>query len=308
MIQFRDFPGSSTRQVTKFDLVDIARAIGVLTARDENSVDELRALIQTQLPSFAPKSSRQATKADLLGIAQALGLDVKSRPHATGKNMPVEGLRAWIRTFLLERVPVSDVVEEPAPPTESAPPKRAELVFHLPERAYTPIDSLNRRAAAVGSPRYGQLAAHANYNGHRVSVAFNTYRQYWTAEYFWAGRQVLARGKFADCLRAALAEYDRGALGSSVVVIVLDGLWRASDEELDQALAACRAEPRLVEGREPESPDWYTWRHAVAAQCARDSAHPQSGALIFDWDLMQAVESEAAYLDAVRAKHGRTYQ
>ncbi len=218
MIKFRDIQADGVavgRQATKTDLVDIARAIGVLTARDENSVDELRALIQTKLPTFAPKSSRQATKADLFGIAAALGIAANTRHTA-------EELRASIRNFLLERVPVSDVVvEEPAPATVTAPAAPAELIFHMPERPYSPIDSLNRRAAALGSPRYAQLAAGANYNGHRVAVQFNTYKQYWTAEYFWAGRVVLARGKFAACLAAALAEYKRDALGSSVVVEVV---------------------------------------------------------------------------------------
>ena len=89
-----------------------------------------------------------------------------------------------------------------------------EIEFHVPERPYTPIDALNRRAAAVGSPRYAALTSHADYNGHQVTVAFNDYRQYYTAEYFWAGRQVLARGSFEACLQAALREHARGALGS----------------------------------------------------------------------------------------------
>jgi len=392
MIQFRDIQADGMplgQQTTKTDLVDIARAVGVLTVRDDMSVDVVRALIREQLPTFAPKSSRQATKADLFGIAAALGIAVNRR-HTVGD------LRAAVRANLLERVPVSDVVveqapapwindptlavrandcdatpfaasvtegfgavryaktvaaysttrgwvrtggegtgfnapllpaelarlnsfervpatvvEQPAPAAPAAAPapaKPAEIMFHVPERPYSPIDSLNRRAAALGSPRYGQLASHANYNGHRVAVQFNSYRQYWTAEYFWAGRVVLARGNFAQCIAAALREHERGALGSSVVVHLVDGSWSASGDELEQALVICRALPQLVEGRAPQVPDWYTWRHTVAAQCARDSALPNSRPTIFDWDVMQAVDSEDAYLEAIRAKHGRTYQ
>jgi hypothetical protein len=305
MIQFRDIQADGMplgQQTTKTDLVDIARAVGVLTVRDDMSVDVVRALIREQLPTFAPKSSRQATKADLFGIAAALGIAVNRR-HTVGD------LRAAVRANLLERVPVSDVaVEEPAPATVTAPAPPAEIMFHVPERPYSPIDSLNRRAAALGSPRYAQLASGANYNGHRVAVQFNSYRQYWTAEYFWAGRVVLARGNFAQCIAAALREHERGALGSSVVVHLVDGSWSASGDELEQALAICRHMTELVEGRAPQVPDWYTWRHTVAAQCARDSALPNSRPTIFDWDVMQAVDSEDAHLEAIRAKHGRTYQ
>lgn len=113
----------------------------------------------------------------------------------------------------------------------------ATAAYHLPTIAYTPIDALNRRAAAVGSPGYAQAAAYADYNGHRVTVTWNDYRGYYIAEYFWAGRVVLARGTFAQCLTAALAEYGRGALGTSVWATV-----QADDAEaLALAAAADRA-------------------------------------------------------------------
>lgn len=76
--------------------------------------------------------------------------------------------------------------------------------FELPTRPYSPIDALNRRAAATGSLGYAMRAAGASYNGHRVTVAFNSHRKYWTAEYYWAGRIVLERGSFEDC-RAAVS-------------------------------------------------------------------------------------------------------
>ena len=88
----------------------------------------------------------------------------------------------------------------------------------LKTRPYTLIDAVNRKAAALGAPRYAQQATYADYNGHHVTVSWNTYRRYWVAEYFWAGRVVLARGTLVDCLAAAKREYDRGALGAAVVV------------------------------------------------------------------------------------------
>ena len=88
----------------------------------------------------------------------------------------------------------------------------------LKTRPYTLIDAINRKAAATGSERYARLSADAEYNGNHVSVAWNEYRRYWVAEYWWAGRIVLARGSFDQCLRAAKDEYDRGALGATVLV------------------------------------------------------------------------------------------
>jgi hypothetical protein len=90
--------------------------------------------------------------------------------------------------------------------------------YWLPTIPYTLVDAINRAAAATGSVRYAELAANANYNGHSVTVSFNTYRKYWVTEYFWGGRVVLARGSFEDCARAAHREYQRGALGTRVIV------------------------------------------------------------------------------------------
>jgi hypothetical protein len=90
--------------------------------------------------------------------------------------------------------------------------------FWLPTRPYSLIEAINRMSAATGSPRYAELAANSDYNGHSVTVGFNDYRKYWVAEYTWAGRVVLCRGSFEDCVRAAKAEHDRGAKGSVVRV------------------------------------------------------------------------------------------
>lgn len=180
--------------------------------------------------------------------------------------------------------------------------------FHLPQRPFSPIDALNRHAAAVGSPRYAEGAAHADYNGHHVTLTWNSYRQYYVAEYFWAGRVVLARGDFATCLRATLDEYNRGALGSSATVTP-----RADDAE---ALAMCRATAELAPGDGWEDGDrmrglrrpWWTWQHDCAHAAARDYAHPNAMAMIFDWALMQASADRKSYEEALRAKYGRVYQ
>src|ERR1700722_10981800 len=133
-------------------------------------------------------------------------------------------------------------------------------VFHLPVRPYSPIDALNRRAAALGSQRYAELTGHADYNGHHVTLSWNSYRGYYVAEYTWAGRVVIARGDFVHCLAAVLAEYRRGALGASASV--------SPREDDEVAIAACKATQDLVEGNIWERNEngsrlgmgsWYTW-------------------------------------------------
>jgi hypothetical protein len=72
------------------------------------------------------------------------------------------------------------------------------IEFHLSVRPYSPIDAHNRAAAAKGSSRYAGATAGADYNGYHVTLAWNDYRRYYVAEYFWAGRVVIARGGFEN--------------------------------------------------------------------------------------------------------------
>lgn len=171
--------------------------------------------------------------------------------------------------------------------------------FHLPVRPYSPIDALNRRAAAVGSPRYAAAASNADYNGHHVTISWNAYRGYYIAEYWWAGRNVLARGSFAICLKAALSEYQRGALGASVSI---------SLREVDfEAEALCRNTPELQPGELPRTLEWCTWKHECAAASVRDYANPGMRVMHFDWPLMEASDTQEAYEAALKAKYGSVY-
>lgn len=172
-------------------------------------------------------------------------------------------------------------------------------VFHLPVRPYSPIDALNRRAAATGSPRYVEATGYADYNGHHVTLSWNDYRGYYVAGYFWGDRIVIARGNFDRCLAATVAEYGRGALGASASVHPREG-----DED---ALALCNSTEGLVAGVCTRA-TWYTWRHECATASVRDYAHPQSLAMVFDWKLMLAAETREAYEAALMAKYGRVYQ
>lgn len=170
--------------------------------------------------------------------------------------------------------------------------------YYVPTRPYSIVDSLNRMSAALGSCATAQASAHANYNGHSVKVRYNEYRKYYTAEYTWSGRVVLARGDFDTCLNAALREYDFGALGATVIVDL---------EDSDPANEVCSNHPRLVAGKE-EMPTWYTWKHSVAASCAKDYANRSPLSMIFDLPLLEAVDSESAYIGALRKKYGRSFR
>jgi len=134
------------------------------------------------------------------------------------------------------------------------------ISYRLPTRPYSVIDAINRMAAATGSPRYAMLASHADYNGHAVSVYFNTYRGYWLAEYTWSGRNVLAQGDLGLCLRAAKQEYDRGALGASVTATYPDPqAQRLSDDRMPSETLADFDAACLAAGYSSE-PDACTWR------------------------------------------------
>lgn len=105
------------------------------------------------------------------------------------------------------------------------------------------VDAINRRACATGSMR-GAMAGHsANYNGHLIRVYWNDYKKYWLAEYTWAGRNVLCRGSFEECLDAALEEHGRGASFSEVLTF---------PETIAQALYA-QSKGLSVEDMEPKA-------------------------------------------------------
>lgn len=175
--------------------------------------------------------------------------------------------------------------------------------FELQTRPYSVIDAINRCALATGSIRSAQIGECADYNGHSVAVYYNNYRGYWLAEYTWAGRVVLSRGTFEQCVRAAYQEHSRGALGSRVTV----------DTSADDASpATVHARRGFVEsfgftpapvrwGRGPEPmPSWWTWKHGEAGSAVHldRQGYPAISALI-------AADTREAYMAAAFARGGR---
>ncbi len=111
------------------------------------------------------------------------------------------------------------------------------------ERSGSLVDAVNAACAAQGSFRFAMGAAHANYNGHQVGVDWNDYRGYWIAEYFYGGRNVLARSSsFAQALDAAFEEFNKGASFASI------NAQPKTQEEIDLCIAR---------GMTLRDPDWW---------------------------------------------------
>ena len=146
--------------------------------------------------------------------------------------------------------------------------------YHLPTIACTPVDIINRRAAATGSVGYAMQTAYANYNGHHVGVSFNTYRGYWIAEYHWGERVVIARGSLVDVLRAARDYYSRGDKGATVCV-GYPKFWGGTldrnmpAESVQQFNAICEREGFTFGDEGPHK--WWTPKHAACAEAMSDS-------------------------------------
>lgn len=135
-----------------------------------------------------------------------------------------------------------------------------ERIWQFPTIPLTPIDLINRRAAATGSPGYAMAASYADYNGHHVTVSFKPHAvcgPIWNAEYFWAGRVVIGRGSFEHCVRAAKQEHERGAHGTTVR-IYLD---TEAPESLDEQVAIVQAAGAVEVTDTNAKPDWWTPVH-----------------------------------------------
>lgn len=172
------------------------------------------------------------------------------------------------------------------------------IAFHAATKPFSFIDAHNRRALATGgNPAAGYTA---DYNGHRVTVRWNSYRGHYVGSYRWDGEKRIARGSLAAVISACLAFHKRQGRGASLSVHV-----RAEDVE---AVAPFVEAGDLIETTEDTAAAdlaWYTWRHTFAANCAPDYARPFAFRYLFDADLLAAAENQREYLALVEAKHGR---
>jgi hypothetical protein len=129
----------------------------------------------------------------------------------------------------------------------------------------TPVDLINRHAAATGSIGYAMAAGSADYNGHFVRVSFKPHAMsgpLWNAEYTWAGRVVIGRGSLASCLRAAQREFSKGARGTKVVAYVHA---EAPETFEAQCAAMVAAGLSLDTSDTRDRADWWTGTHAAVS-------------------------------------------
>ncbi len=154
--------------------------------------------------------------------------------------------------------------------TESTRGTRAAVAtagrYWIPTRPYTLVDAVNRSAAATGSVRYAKLSADASYNGHRVSVTYNDYRDYCICEHFWGGRVVHTRGSMASALRAGRYEYDLGHRGTRVATCDL------TPDEATIALGLGYI-PWSKDAEEAWDALWYTDLHGCVGEAIGDARY-----------------------------------
>ncbi len=156
--------------------------------------------------------------------------------------------------------------------------------FFLPTKPYDIIAAINRAAAATGSVEFASRAAHASYNGHYVTLAWNDYRQYWVGGFTWSGWQVIVRSAdLAEAVRGCKEFYDKDGLGAKLAVCVTR----------EEDIALLRADPAFTEGEEDfANLPWRNWKYAMVNAALRDRTD----------DLLIAAESKEAYEEAARAR------
>lgn len=129
----------------------------------------------------------------------------------------------------------------------------ATVKAHVATIPCTFTDKVNRVAIATGSVSNAIAGSRASYNGHRVTVRWNDYKNFYQTYYYFGEFVYLCRSKdLAESLRAAFQEYDRGAKGASIVV-------EAKPADLDDVLASGEF-PRLVAGVEPTIKTSESWK------------------------------------------------
>lgn len=132
-------------------------------------------------------------------------------------------------------------------------------IYWIPTRPFTLVDAVNRMAIATGSIGYAMKAADASYNGHTVTVVYNSYRGYSICEHYWGERVVHWRGSMEDALRAGRREYDLDHRGTKVIT---DNL---TPDEAKLALSLGYM-PWTQEGEDAWTALWFTDLHGCASQ------------------------------------------
>lgn len=179
-----------------------------------------------------------------------------------------------------------------------AAPMPGSRTFYYHPAEYTPIVEYNRMCAAMGSPRYAQDAAGADYNGHCYEIVQTLYG-YWTVGYMWSGWHVVGRSEdMLECAEAAIKKATMPRFIGGSARISFSARKLPTDYEAGELLTLGYTEERV--------PSWWTWRHTVAKRSAPDSAKTRDYRVlrVFDPMLLATSENPVEYFTAVCKKHG----
>lgn len=187
---------------------------------------------------------------------------------------------------------------------EEAERARQAHWFWKPTKAYSFIDAVNRAAAATGSIEYAAAAGSGDYNGHRITLEWNSFRGYWVGWYRWAGDFRFARTTdLAAALRESLGVFASQGRGATLVVEA-----RTAEEG-----AACAAaglvpwSPAIEAAHRATFADWrYDEVHSALDTDRRGGRGGEIASLIAtDPTKTTREEWKRARWDAVTARTGR---
>lgn len=155
--------------------------------------------------------------------------------------------------------------------------------FWIETKYISPVNLINRKAAATGSVSYAGAAMNADYNGHMIEVLWNDYRGYWIASYRWAGDHKLYRGKsLREAIEAAVRFHERSGEGSEVLLRL------PSDVDAESLIEEFGFEPMPENRFHDHRPSWWTGTH----EAVRDSLRWGKGLASYHDLLAEALKYE----------------
>ena len=131
------------------------------------------------------------------------------------------------------------------------------MSYWIPTKPYSFIDAINRRASATGSVGYAQATQSADYNGHRVTLAWNDYRAYYMVKHYFGQRVVHHRSaSFAEALRAGVEEWRAQGRGAALFIHPREASTSLSVLRREVLPAEDEGDVRFEVARYPEVQPW----------------------------------------------------
>ena len=155
--------------------------------------------------------------------------------------------------------------------------------LYMPTIPLTPLDLINRRDAATGSPARAHASSAADYNGHHVSIqylpdAFTGPK--WVASYYWGERVYLGRGTLPRCIGATRGYYDSGPRGAGAQLTTSEHAPETVDAQVGLAeLLGFHKRDESNGRRGPWREPWWTGAHAAVVDALNWDASRNPGLL-----------------------------